>query len=55
MAIKPQVQDLATTFVQLEKYDAVTDPNTLLQEGPLTSGHVTPDSNALGNYSTAHC
>ena len=54
-AIKPQVQDLETTFVQLEKYDTVTDANTLLQEGPLTTGHVTPDSNALGNYVNANC
>ena len=54
-AIKAQVQDLQSTFVQLEKYDTVTDPNTLLQEGPLTTGHVTPDSNALGTYVNAHC
>ena len=54
-AVKSQVQDLAATFVQLEKYDTVTDPNTLLQEGPLTNGHVIPDSNALGTYADAHC
>jgi len=39
-AIKSQVDDLATTLVQPEKYDTVTDPNVLLQEGPLTNGHV---------------
>jgi hypothetical protein len=54
-AIKSQVEDLETTFVQLERYDTVTDPNTLLQEGPLTNGHVTPDGNALSAYVTAHC
>ena len=54
-AIKVHVEDLANTFVQLEKYDNVTDPNTLLQEGPLTTGHVTPDSNALYAYAEAHC
>ena len=54
-AIKTQVEDLANTFVQLEKYDNVTDPNTLLQEGPLTNGHITPDGNALYAYADAHC
>ncbi len=54
-SVKAQVEDLANTFVQLEKYDNVTDPNTLLQEGPLTTGHVTPDSNALYTYADAHC
>ncbi len=53
--IRPQVQDLAATFLQLEKFDKVTDPATLLQEGPLTTGHVTPDSNAIGTYADTHC
>ena len=53
--VKAAASDLAATFVKLEKYDKVTDPNTLLQESPLTNGHITPDGNAIAAYASAHC
>jgi hypothetical protein len=54
-AVKAAATDLASTFKQLEKYDNVSDPNTLLQEGPLTTKHVIPDSNTIATYVAAHC
>jgi hypothetical protein len=53
--VESAASDLAATFVKLEKYDKVTDPNTLLQEGALTNGHITPDGNAIAEYAAAHC
>jgi len=34
---------------------SLVNTDALLQEAPLTNGHVGPDSNALGTYVDSHC